>query len=59
MACRAVRQRPINCFQMVLKQDAAIFGDALANCESTKCRNEGVDKLKPRLTYEQTIRPIY
>lgn len=45
MACRAVRQRPLNSFQMVLKQDAAIVGDAVANCENTKCRNERVDKL--------------
>lgn len=45
MACRAVRQRPLNSFQMVLQQNATLFGDAVANCENTKCRNEGVDKL--------------
>ena len=45
MACRAVRQRPLNSFQMVLQQNAPLFGDAVANCENTKCRNEGVDKL--------------
>ena len=42
----------------MLKQDATIVGDAVANCENTKCRNEGIDKLEPRFTYEQTIRPI-
>ena len=55
MACRAAWQRPLNCFQMV---NATLFGDAVANCENTKCRNEGIDKLKPIFTYEQTIRPI-
>ena len=30
---------------MVLEQDAAIVGDAVANCENTKCRNKRVDKL--------------
>ena len=37
MACRAVRQRPLNGFQMVLKQDAAIVGDAGKYCESIRC----------------------
>ena len=45
MACRAAWQRPLNSFQMVLQQIAPLFGDAVANCENTKCRNEGVDKL--------------
>ena len=45
MACRTAWQRPLNSFQMVLQQDATIVGDAVANCENTKCRNEGVDKL--------------
>ena len=45
MACRAVRQRPLNSFQMVLQQNATLFGDAVANCESTKCKNERVGKL--------------
>lgn len=30
---------------MVLKQNATIFGDAVANCESTKCENKRVGKL--------------
>ena len=42
MACRAVRQSPLNCFQMV---NATLFGDAVANCENTKCKNERVGKL--------------
>ena len=58
MACRAVRQRPLNSLQMVLQQNAAIVGDAVANSKDSQCGNEGVDKLKPRFTYEQTIRPI-
>ena len=58
MACRAVRQRSLNCFQMVLQQDAAIVGDAVANCEDSKCWYERADKLMTRSTYEQTIRPI-
>lgn len=45
MACRAVRQRPLNSFQMVLQQNATLFGDAVANCENTKCRNKRVGKL--------------
>ena len=45
MACRAVRQRPLNSFQMVLKQDATIVGDAVANYEDSKCKNERVGKL--------------
>ena len=45
MACRAVRQRPLNSLQMVLQQNATLFGDAVANCESTKCKNERVGKL--------------
>ena len=58
MACRAVRQRPLNSFQMVLQQNAAIVGDAVANCKDSQCWYEGVDKLKTILTYEHTIRPI-
>lgn len=45
MACRAVRQRPLNSFQMVLKQNAAIVGDAVANCKDAQCGYKGVDKL--------------
>ena len=58
MACRAVRQRPLNSFQMVLQQDAALFGDASEYCKDAQCGYEGVDKLKTILTYEHTIRPI-
>lgn len=45
MACRAAWQRPLNCFQMVLQQNATLFGDAVANCEDSKCKNERVGKL--------------
>ena len=45
MACRAAWQRPLNSFQMVLQQNATIVGDAVANSESTKCKNERVGKL--------------
>ena len=45
MACRAVRQRPLHCFQMVLQQDATLFGDASEYCKDAQCGYEGVDKL--------------
>ena len=37
MACRAAWQRPLNSFQMELQQNATIVGDAVANCEDSKC----------------------
>lgn len=55
MACRAVRQRPLNGFQMVLKQNAAIVGDAVANSESTKCRNKRVGKLDSLFDYAYNL----
>ena len=45
MACRAVRQRPLNCFQMVLKQDTTIVGDADQDCPNSQCDNQRFDKL--------------
>ena len=48
MACRAVRQRPLNSFQMVLQQNAAIVGDAVANCKDAQCGYQRVDKLVVR-----------
>ena len=45
MACRAVRQRPLNSFQMVLQQNATLFGDAIANCKDAQCGYQRVDKL--------------
>ena len=37
MACRVVRQRPLNGFQMVLKQNAAIVRDASEYCKGVRC----------------------
>ena len=48
MACRAVRQRPLNNLQMVLKQNATIFGDAVENCKDAQCGYQRVDKLVVR-----------
>lgn len=45
MACRAVRQRPLNSFQMVLKQNATIVGDADKDSRDFECDNQGFDKL--------------
>ena len=45
MACRAVRQRPLNSFQMVLKQNAAIVGDADKDSRDVECGNQRFDKL--------------
>ena len=58
MACRAAWQGPLNCFQMVFKQNAAIVGDAGEYCKDAQCGYQRVDKLKSRLIDEQTIRPI-
>ena len=55
MACRAVGQRPLNCFQMVLQQNAAIVGDAVANSESTKCENKRVGKLESLFDYAYNL----
>ena len=44
MACRAVRQRPLYSFQMVLQQNATIVGDAVTNSESPECGNKAVNK---------------
>ena len=49
MACRAVRQGPLNSFQMVLKQNAAIVGDVDQDCPNSQCDNQRFDKL--RLSY--------
>ena len=55
MACRAAWQRPLNSLQMVLKQDAAIVGDAVANSESTKCGNKRVGKLESLFDYAYNL----
>ncbi len=55
MACRAVRQRPLNSFQMVLQQNATLFGDAVANSESTKCGNKRVGKLESLFDYAYNL----
>lgn len=58
MACRTIRQRPLNSFQMVLQQNATIVGDADQDSRDSECDNQRTDKLKLRLTYEQTIKSI-
>ena len=55
MACRAVRKSPLNCFQMVLQQNAAIVGDTVANSESTKCENKRVGKLESLFDYAYNL----
>ena len=45
MACRAAWQRSLNGFQMVLQQNAAIVGDAVANSKDSKRGYERVNKL--------------
>ena len=42
MACRAAWQRPLNCFQMVLQQNATLFGDAVANL----CKRAGLTSIQ-------------
>ena len=37
MACRAVRQGPLNCFQMV---NATLFGDADQDCPNSQRINQ-------------------
>ena len=44
MACRAVRQGPLNSFQMVLKQNAAIVGDAGESCKGVRCRYQRTNR---------------
>lgn len=44
MACRAVRQGPLNSFQMVLKQNAAIVGDAGEYCKGVRCRYQRTNR---------------
>ena len=44
MACRAAWQRPLNSFQMVLKQDAAIVGDASEYCEGVRCWHQRTNR---------------
>ena len=50
MACRAAWQRPINSFQMVLKQDATIVGDAVANCKGIRCRYQRTNRYYETIT---------
>ena len=45
MACRAVRQGPLNSFQMVLKQNAAIVGNADQDSPNSQCDNQRFNKL--------------
>ena len=40
MACRAAWQRPLNSFQMVLQQNATLFGDADQDCPSPQRINQ-------------------
>ena len=59
MACRAVRQRPLNSFQMVFKQDATIVGDAFANCNDSQCGYKRIDKLVTRYSlYDIKVKRI-
>ena len=49
MACRAIRQRPLNYFQMVLKQNATIVGDAGKDSKGIRCRYQRTNR------YDETI----
>ena len=44
MACRAVRQRPLNSLQMVLQQNATIVGDAGEYCKGIRCRYQRTNR---------------